>query len=70
MSLPRGLSTKLLLLTVIFVMIAELLIFLPSVANFRLQWLEERLATAAAVSVVLLAGRPGRKFRRTSRTTC
>ena len=35
-------------------MMAEVLIFLPSVANFRLRWLEERLGTAAAVSGVLM----------------
>ncbi|MEW9808522.1 ATP-binding protein [Mesorhizobium marinum] len=52
--LARGLSTKLLMLTVLFVMMAEVLIFLPSVANFKLRWLEERLGTAAAVSVVLV----------------
>ena len=52
--MSRGLSTKLLLLTALFVMLAEILIFLPSVANFRLRWLEERLATAAAVSIVLV----------------
>ncbi|MCX7303497.1 MAG: HAMP domain-containing sensor histidine kinase [Hyphomicrobiales bacterium] len=53
-SLARGLSTKLLVLTVLFVMIAEVLIFVPSIANFKLRWLEERLGTAAAVSVVLV----------------
>ena len=52
--LARGLSVKLLVLTVLFVMIAEVLIFLPSIANFKLRWLEERLGTAAAVSVVLV----------------
>lgn len=51
--LARGLSARLLLLTILFVMIAEVLIFLPSVANFRLRWLEERLASAAAVSIIL-----------------
>ncbi len=51
--LARGLSTKLLVLTVLFVMIAEVLIFLPSIANFKLRWLEERLGVAAALSVVL-----------------
>lgn len=56
--LARGLSTKLLLLTVLFVMIAEVLIFLPSIANFRLRWLEERLGAAAAVSTVLLQESP------------
>ena len=52
--LARGLSTKLLVLTVLFVLIAEVLIFVPSIANFKLRWLEERLGTAAAVSVVLV----------------
>ncbi len=52
--LARGLSIKLLVLTVLFVMIAEILIFVPSIANFKLRWLEERLGTAAAVSVVLV----------------
>jgi signal transduction histidine kinase len=56
--LTRGLSTKLLLLTVLFVMIAEVLIFLPSVANFRLQWLNERLGTAASVATVLMHADP------------
>lgn len=52
--LARGLSIKLLVLTVLFVMIAEILIFVPSIATFKLRWLEERLGTAAAVSVVLV----------------
>jgi methyl-accepting chemotaxis protein len=53
-ALGRGLSTKLLLLTMLFVLIAEVLIFIPSIANFRLRWLEERLSTAAAVATVLV----------------
>lgn len=57
--LSRGLSTKLLLLTILFVMLAEVLIFLPSVAEYRLRWLEERLATAAAVGIVLVESAPG-----------
>lgn len=52
--LTRGLSAKLLVLTVLFVMIAEVLIFVPSVANFRLEWLQGRLETAAAVGMVLV----------------
>jgi len=56
--LSRGLSTKLLLLTVVFVLLAEVLIFLPSVASYRISWLKERLGTAAAVSVVLVQGDP------------
>jgi signal transduction histidine kinase len=55
----RRLSTKLLGLTILFVMIAEVLIFIPSIANFRLRWLEERLATAAAASVVLVQSDTG-----------
>ena len=38
-----GLSAKLLLLTLGFVMLSEILIFVPSVANFRVNWLMERL---------------------------
>lgn len=51
--LMRRLNTRLLLLTILFVMIAEVLIFVPSVANFRLNWLESRLSTAATVSTLL-----------------
>ena len=49
----RSLSSKLLVLTVLFVMIAEVLIFVPSVANFRITWLQQRLATAAASSILI-----------------
>jgi signal transduction histidine kinase len=41
-----GLSAKLLVLTVLFVMLAEVLIFVPSIANFRNTWLQDRLADA------------------------
>ncbi len=51
--LTRGLSAKLLILTVLFVMLAEVLIFMPSVANFRLNWLEDRLSSAATASLIL-----------------
>ncbi|MBE1205648.1 sensor histidine kinase [Aminobacter carboxidus] len=56
--LSRGLSAKLLLLTIAFVLFAEVLFFLPSVASFRIRWLEERLATAAAVATILVQGDP------------
>lgn len=46
-----GLSAKLLLLTVVFVMIAEILIFVPSVANFRVNWLNDRLVAARLASL-------------------
>jgi signal transduction histidine kinase len=48
-----GLSGKLLALTVVFVMFAEVLIFVPSVANMRLRWLQGRLSTAAAAAIVI-----------------
>jgi len=56
--LSRGLSTKLLLLTIVFVIAAEILIVLPSISGYRLRWLDEKLSTAAAVSVVLLENEP------------
>lgn len=42
----RSLSARLLLLTALFVMLAEVLIYLPSIARFRVVWLEERLSAA------------------------
>ena len=52
-----GLSLKLLTLTIIFVMVAEIMIFVPSVANFRRNWLDDRLA-AAQVAVMVLEASP------------
>ncbi len=51
--LARGLSGKLLISIILFVLVAEVLIFIPSAANFRLNWMKDRLNTAAAASVVL-----------------
>ncbi|MEO1748805.1 MAG: HAMP domain-containing sensor histidine kinase, partial [Pseudomonadota bacterium] len=42
-------------LTILFVMIAEVLIFVPSVANFGKVWLQQRLDTVAAASVIITA---------------
>ena len=42
----QGLSGKVLALTIIFVMLGEVLIFLPSIANFRIQWLKNHVALA------------------------
>ena len=50
-----GLSGKLLLLTTAFVMLAEILIFVPSVANFRKTWLMERLAAAQIAALAAQA---------------
>ena len=47
-----GLSGKLLVLTLLFVMIAEVVIYVPSIANFRLTWLHERLSAAYTAALV------------------
>ena len=52
---PTGLSAKLLFLTILFVMIAEVLIYGPSIANFRVTWLKERVAAAQIASLALEA---------------
>ena len=57
--LTRGLSTKLLFLTILFVLAAELLIAIPSIANFSRGWMEGRLRTAAAVAVAVIESGPG-----------
>ena len=54
-----GLSGKLLGLTIVFVMLAEALIYVPSIANFRLNWLTDRLAAAHTAALVLDAAPSG-----------
>ena len=46
----RSLSAKFLMLTVVFVMLIEVLILVPSVANYRMTWLTGRLDQARAAS--------------------
>jgi signal transduction histidine kinase len=58
-ALRVGLSGKLLVLTILFVMLAEILIYVPSVANFRLNWLNDRLAAAHTAALVLDAAPSG-----------
>ncbi|MBP2301493.1 sensor histidine kinase [Azospirillum picis] len=52
-TVATSLSAKLLVLTILFVLLAEVLIYTPSIARFRMGYLEERLAAAhiAALSV-------------------
>ena len=50
--LTTGLSAKLLWLTIAFIMLAEILIFLPSIANFRNVWLKNHLEIAEAAGIV------------------
>ncbi|CAH1652405.1 Histidine kinase [Hyphomicrobiales bacterium] len=54
-----GLSARLLILTVLFVMIAEVLIYGPSIASFRVSWLNDRLSTAQVAGLVLEAAPEG-----------
>jgi len=51
----KGLSARLLMLTIAFVMLAEVLIYAPSIGRFRLVFLEERLATAHLAILTLEA---------------
>jgi signal transduction histidine kinase len=50
-----GLSTKLLLLTVLFVMLAEVCIFVPAIATYRLTWLDNKLGRAYTAALVFSA---------------
>jgi signal transduction histidine kinase len=56
-----GLPAKLLVLTVLFVMLAEVLIFVPSIANFRVNWLKARL-TSARLAALAATAAPGGKI--------
>ncbi len=51
--LRRSLSARLLILTVMFVMLAEVLIFAPSVARFRLSYLREAVADAHLATLAI-----------------
>ncbi len=57
LSIGSSLSIRLLLLTIFFVLLAEVLIYIPSIANFRKTWLEERLA-AANIAVLAIEAAP------------
>ncbi|MFN3687208.1 sensor histidine kinase [Salinarimonas sp.] len=54
-----GLSGRLLVLTIAFVMLAEVLIYVPSVARFQNSWLSDRLAAAQIAALVLDADAEG-----------
>ncbi len=56
MTFLNSLSGRFLILTVIFVMLAEVLIFVPSIARFREDYLLSRLERAQIASLALLAG--------------
>lgn len=54
-----GLSGRLLVLTIGFVMLAEVLIYLPSMARFRIGYFESRIALADQAALALLAAPDG-----------
>lgn len=54
-SFGRGLSARVLALTVVFVMLSEVLIYAPSIARFRLDWLTEKLASGHLATLALEA---------------
>ncbi|MBA4129897.1 MAG: sensor histidine kinase [Hyphomicrobium sp.] len=55
-----GLPARLLVITGVFVMIAQILIFLPALASFRVNWLNDRINTAL-VSALAADAVPGRE---------
>ena len=57
--LAKSLSARLLLLTISFVMLAEVLIYAPSIGRFRLVYLQERLA-AGHLAILALEATPDR----------
>jgi signal transduction histidine kinase len=50
-----GVSERLLILIVAFIMLAEVLIYVPSIATFRNNWLSDKLASARTAALVLEA---------------
>lgn len=56
-----GLSTQLLLLTALFVLVMQALVYVPSLASFRQNYLQERLA-AAELAALALEVSPGNKI--------
>jgi len=54
-ALWHSLSARLLVMTIAFVMLGEVLIFAPSIAAFRVKYLEERIAAANIAVLSLLA---------------
>ena len=51
----KSLSARVLLLTIFFVMLGEVLIYAPSAGRFRYEYLRDRLATAHVAVLALLA---------------
>ena len=54
-----GLANRLLVLLLIFIMIAEVAVYIPTIANFRNAWLRDRLAAASTAALVFEAAPAG-----------
>ncbi len=57
--IARSLSARLLVLTALFVMLAEVLIYTPSIARFRLGWLDDRLSVGRLAVLATVAAPEG-----------
>src|ERR1700704_1067684 len=56
----RSLSARLLVLTIFFVMLGEVLIFVPSVARYRMTYFEDHMAAAHLATLALTASPTGK----------
>ncbi|MEX2647932.1 MAG: HAMP domain-containing sensor histidine kinase [Alphaproteobacteria bacterium] len=56
----RSLSARLLVLTILFVMVGEVLIYVPSISRFRYVYLQERISAAYQASLAVEAAPGGR----------
>jgi signal transduction histidine kinase len=52
-SVRIGLASRVLLLTIAFIMLVEIAIYVPSIASFRNSWLRDRLSAAYTAALVL-----------------
>ena len=62
--LLKSLSARLLILTIFFVMVGEVLIFVPSVARFRMTYFEDHLAAGYLATLALEASPTGQLDQR------
>lgn len=62
-SLTRSLSARLLLLTMAFVLLGEILIYVPSISRFRKVYIEERISAGHLATLSLEASASGRVDR-------
>ncbi len=61
-----GLSARLLVMTIFFVMLSEVFIYAPSIGRYRLVYLQERIATAHLASLAVVAPAAGAVSQRLS----